>query len=336
MAKRKTKSRKNSKKNSFLLYIIWALSAFIVIVAIFIAGYYTGYKSAENETLQLQKKQKQKLSALKEKLEVTNQLKNTYKMQARLKEVLKEDTKTYSSASHEIEDANLANPPKAIPSHQKVYTKRPKLAIIIDDTSTASQVRAIKSLHIPLTMSFLPPSKARPHSAELASKEPFYMVHLPMEALHFSAEEPLTMRVGDSQSDILERVKKMKQLFPRVHYINNHTGSKFTSDEAAMNKLIYAFNKNHILFVDSRTTAQTKAPQVLKHYGMKYVSRDIFLDHHSDKAYIKEQIKKAVALAKKRGHAIAIGHPHKTTLEALYESRDLLKQVDLVQINQIY
>ena len=341
MAKRKTKRKASSKKSThFLLYIILFLSSVIVAVAIFIAGYYTGYHSAEKKIQSHHYTQESQSGSHKV---VSKIPKYKPEIKKQLKEVLEKESKAYNTASHEIDDDTLANPPKIPPlkkpissSKEKVLNGKPKLAIIIDDTSTASQVRAIKSLHIPITMSFLPPSKARPHSAQLAAKESFYMVHLPMEALHFNAEEPYTMRVNDSQEKILQRVKEIKKLFPRVHYINNHTGSKFTSNEKAMEKLIYAFNKYNILFVDSRTIGKTKAPKVLKALGMRYVSRDIFLDHHPDKIYIKGQIRKAVALAKRKGIAIAIGHPHKATLQALYESKDLLKQVDLVQINQIY
>jgi polysaccharide deacetylase 2 family uncharacterized protein YibQ len=257
-------------------------------------------------------------------------------VQKRLKEVLKKESKSYNSASHEIENESLANPPKIPIEKPKLYASKPKLAIIIDDVCTKSQVRAIKSLGIPLTMSFLPPSPARPNSAKLAAKESFYMVHLPMEAMHFNKEEPYTMHVKDSQQMILKRVHDIKELFPKVAYINNHTGSKFTSNEVAMNRLIFAFNQNHIHFVDSRTTAQTQAPKVLKNFGLKYVARDVFLDHHNDKTYIKEQIRKAISVAKAHGHAIAIGHPHKNTLEALYESKRLFRDVDLVLINEIY
>ena len=69
---------------------------------------------------------------------------------------------------------------------------------------------------------------------------------------------------------------------------------------------------------------------------MKYVARDVFLDHHMDKAYVISQIKQAIKVAKAHGHAIAIGHPHKNTLEALKESKGLLKQVELVYIDRYY
>jgi len=161
------------------------------------------------------------------------------------------------------------------------------------------------------------------------------MVHLPMEAQNFNKEEPFTLHVNDSQKIINQRITELKKLFPRVKYINNHTGSKFTSDEIAMNRLISVLNMKRINFVDSRTTAQTKAPKVMKNFGLKYVARDVFLDHKHDKEYILSQIKKAIGIAKTHGTAIAIGHPHKNTLLAIAESKVLFKEVELVYINRL-
>jgi len=326
MAKRK----KNKRSSKVLVYIAWTLALIALTLSSLLVGYYIGYSNAEEKDHAINKQQKHSHN-------IPN--KPIYKeksVNSRLKEVLKKETKTYTTASHEIDNEALANPPKVPFEKEKIYCTKPKLAIIIDDVQTASQVRAIKSLKLPLTMSFLPPRSARPNSAKLAAKENFYMVHLPMEAMHFNKEEPYTLRVNESQQEIIQRIALIKKLFPKVRYINNHTGSKFTSNEVAMNRLIFALNKYHIKFVDSRTTAQTKAPKVLKNFGLRYVARDVFLDHHMDKPYILQQIKKAIAVAKAHGHAIAIGHPHKNTLEALYESKPLFKDVDLVLIKEIY
>jgi len=330
MAKRKKRTtKKKTTGSSFLKYIAWFLTIIALILTSLIIGYYLGVKNAKTKTIIKEKViVKEKKAAKIPKAPVS--------VNKRLKEVLQKESKAYISAAHEIDDETLANPPKLKPKKVEVYTSKPKLAIILDDVQTASQVRAVKSLHLNVTMSFLPPRAARPNSAKLAAHEKFYMVHLPMEAMHFNAEEPHTLRIHDSQQKISAKIKEIKRLFPKVAFINNHTGSKFTSNEVAMNRLIFALNTNHIRFIDSRTTAKTMAPKVLKNFGLKYVSRDVFLDHHMDKPYILKQIKKAVALAKTRGHAIAIGHPHKNTLQALYESKDLFKDVDLVQINKIY
>jgi polysaccharide deacetylase 2 family uncharacterized protein YibQ len=157
-----------------------------------------------------------------------------------------------------------------------------------------------------------------------------------MEAQNFSAEEPLTLRINDSQEKISSRVQEIKKLFPKVHHINNHTGSKFTSSEPAMQKLFVALQANDINFMDSRTTATTQAPKIMNSLGKAYVSRDVFLDHQMDKAYVNKQIKRVIEIAKKHGSAIAIGHPHVNTMLALAESKKLFDEVELVYINKMY
>lgn len=251
------------------------------------------------------------------------------------KEVLK--VREYAGASHEYAAGPSSKPPARAKRESKIIMpSKPKLAIIIDDVSVRSQVKAIKSLNMDVTMSFLPPSKARPNSAKLAAKEDFYMVHLPMEAQSFSAEEPNTLRVSHTQQEISQRVRDIKKMFPKVSYINNHTGSKYTEDERAMNRLVLAMNSNNISFIDSRTTSKTQVPKVMQNFALKYVARDVFLDHHTEKDYIKGQIKQAIRIAKSEGIAIAIGHPHKNTIAALKESKALLQDVDLVYINKVY
>ena len=333
MAKRKRNRPANSSK--ILTYVAWGLAVIAMALSSLVAGYYFGYEDAQKEISRETSKETLKRLALIKKLEKTTESKKKT-VNKRLQEVLKKETKHYVSASHEFDDTAAAKPPKMAKRKAKLSPSKPMLAIIIDDVGTKSQVNAIKSLNIPLTMSFLPPSKARPNSAKLASKEKLYMVHLPLEAQNFSAEEPDTLRVSHSQQEILARIRKIKELFPKVHHINNHTGSKFTSNEVAMNRLISVLNSKRINFIDSRTTAQTKAPMVMKNFGLKYVARDVFLDHRMEKAYIKKQIKKAIRIAKAEGVAIAIGHPHSNTILALYESKELLKQVDLVYINKVY
>ncbi len=318
MAKRKRKKSLNSSK--ILNYIAWALAIIALILSALVAGYYFGYNSAQEELAKQKQVEKEK---------------NKISVNKRLQEVLQKQTKDYVSASHEFDDTSLSKPPKMAERRPKLSPLKPMLAIIIDDVGTSSQVKAIKSLNMPLTMSFLPPSTARPYSARLASKEKVYMVHLPLEAQNFSAEEPNTLRVSNSQQEISERIKEIKKQFPEVRHINNHTGSKFTSNELAMNRLIFALNANKINFIDSRTTAETKVPKVMKNFGLHYVSRDVFLDHQNDKAYILKQIKKAVQVAKEHGTAIAIGHPHANTIVALSESRKILKDVELVYINRL-
>jgi len=310
---KKVTSKKRFDLQKFLHYFYWVLAIVSVLGAATVVGFYAGYNQAKAESACVIDAQKLETKKLQKKI---SKLSN-------------------KTAKHEY--GNKAKPPK--PRERTVpKTKMPKkgkLAIIFDDVSFSGDVRQIKALGYPLTMSFLPPTKRHPNSAKLAAKEPYYMVHLPMEAMNFHSPEKFTLLTTDSKETIINRIKQVKQWFPKVKFINNHTGSKFTSDAEAMNKLIFALRLEKIGFIDSRTTAQTKAEKVMKRYKMPYYTRDIFLDHEDDVDAIKKQIKKAIRIANKYGKCIAICHPHKATLQALRESKELLKSVELVRIDKL-
>ncbi|WP_199879455.1 divergent polysaccharide deacetylase family protein [Campylobacter coli] len=215
-------------------------------------------------------------------------------------------------------------------------TKQARLAIIIDDMASISQVRALQALKLKLIPSFFPPDKNHIDTPKLALKFDFYMVHLPLAAMNYTKPELDTLNPSDSEKRIFKKIQQVKKDFKDLKFINNHTGSLFTSDEKAMKKLYKAFEKEELIFVDSKTIASSKAPKVAKALGQIYIQRDVFLDNRDDVAYIKNQLIEAVRLAKQKGFAIAIGHPRKNTFKALEQSKDLLKSVELVYLSEIY
>ncbi|EAI4024777.1 divergent polysaccharide deacetylase family protein [Campylobacter coli] len=215
-------------------------------------------------------------------------------------------------------------------------TKQARLAIIIDDMANISQVRALQALKLKLIPSFFPPDKNHIDTPKLALKFDFYMVHLPLAAMNYTKPELDTLNPSDSEKRIFKKIQQVKKDFKDLKFINNHTGSLFTSDEKAMKKLYKAFEKEELIFIDSKTIASSKAPKVAKALGQIYIQRDVFLDNRDDVAYIKNQLIEAVRLAKQKGFAIAIGHPRKNTFKALEQSKDLLKSVELVYLSEIY
>jgi polysaccharide deacetylase 2 family uncharacterized protein YibQ/Na+-transporting methylmalonyl-CoA/oxaloacetate decarboxylase gamma subunit len=217
---------------------------------------------------------------------------------------------------------------------QKVNTK-PKLAIIIDDVSFKHEVNKILNLGFEVTMAFLPPTAQHKNSAKIAKDIPFYMIHFPLEAMSFKYSEKNTLKINDSYNVILNRVKQLHMLFPNATYTNNHTGSKFTSNTKAMQKLMRALKQYNFSFVDSKTTIKSVAKQTASEYNIPFLARNIFLDNKQDKDYIQTQIIRVVHIAKKDGFAIAICHPRRITLKTLKASKHLFKDVQLVLINQL-
>ena len=214
---------------------------------------------------------------------------------------------------------------------------KPRLVIIIDDVAYKHQADAIKSVNLKLTPSFFPATSAHPETPVLARRFSFYMIHLPMQALGgFKGAEIGTLTVNDDYEKIAKKLQSIKRDFPNLKYINNHTGSRFTSDAAAMDRMMRAMRDENLIFVDSKTTSPTKVYGAAKKYSMPYIARDVFLDHDGSKAAVRKQLKYAVELAKKRSYAIAIGHPHKNTIEVLQESVKLLQEVEVVYLKDLF
>ncbi len=323
MAKKKRRNsqkRRTSKKISlqfrnlkiFFFILVVLLFSGISGVVFYKIGYDQGYKRA---TL-----------IAKSKIETIKNEENRA-LQKHLKEYMSEIKDYKQNVYKEVKDKKEVE--------QKVFVSKPKLAIIIDDVAFYYQVKELKSLGFPINPSLFPPSNRHPNTPKYAKEFKFYMVHLPLEAKNFSSAESQTLLTTSTYSEIENRIKYIKKWFPDVKYLNNHTGSAFTADKEAMKKLITVLRKHGLKFIDSRTTSLTKVEAVEKEFGERYLARDVFLDNEQNIDYIKGQLKKAVKIAKKRGYAIAIGHPHPKTIEALKKSKDILKEVKLVYIDEL-
>lgn len=332
-----------------LKYLGWGLFGLVIFLSALLIGYFIGFNQAEEE-LARERQQTQQLVAQiahiasidENRTPPSNTKDSEYNHEI---ERLKKELQTLLEEEHRREPLKpqheyapkepKASPPPAALRPKRLDGTQPKLVIIIDDVSYERDVKAIQSTGLPLVMSFLPPSPRHPSSARLAQQQNRYMLHLPLEAIDFNDEEPYTLHVGDSEETIEKRVSALKELFPNARYFNNHTGSKFTGDRDSMERLIRVLKKEGIQFVDSRTIGKTKVPDVTAALGMRYIGRDVFLDHQDGVRNVKRQIKEAVEKAKEHGTAIAIGHPRSDTIQALKESKELLLEVQLVGIEQI-
>ena len=213
---------------------------------------------------------------------------------------------------------------------------RAKLVLIIDDVATFEHASMIKSLGLKITPSIFPATKTHPDTPSIARSFEFYMIHLPMQAKHFDSPEIGTLTINESFESMHEKIKKIRKDFPRAKYTNNHTGSRFTSDYDAMDKAYRALIDQGFIFVDSKTIAQTAVARAAKKYNQPYISRDIFLDDDPSAAAVRRELVAAVNLAKKRGYAIAIGHPKKNTIAVIKASKNnILKDVEVVYLKDI-
>ena len=202
------------------------------------------------------------------------------------------------------------------------------LAIIIDDLGNdRSAGNAVVSLPFPVTVSVLP---NLPYSADIAEEAyrrgDQVLLHLPMEAQSASAQpEASELRVGMNAKQVRGALFFMLDGVPHVVGVNNHEGSRATSDPALMNELMPALHERGLFFIDSRTSASTVAYDAAQRSGVASASRKVFLDDNVDRDAIDAQISLAVRDAVRDGSAIAIGHPHPATIASLAKSAPSLE-----------
>jgi uncharacterized protein len=212
------------------------------------------------------------------------------------------------ASSHEV-------PPSA-------QTGGARLAIIIDDLGNdRTAADAIFALQCPITISVLPNHPRSIEIAQEAHRRGFQiMLHLPMESIGNERPEAQELRPGMSAGEVTALVDNLLQAVPDVAGVNNHQGSQSTADAALMDELMPVLRERNLFYVDSRTTAATVAYDAAQRIGVRSGFRNVpFLDDVAEVGAVRKQLQLALRDARKKGDAIAIGHPHPATLQALRE-----------------
>ena len=175
------------------------------------------------------------------------------------------------------------------------------------------------NLSIPITCAIIPGHTASKKFAEKAvsyGKE--VIIHMPMESENYSPGEDEYKLLTSMTSELLEN--KLIQAFeslPEAIGMNNHQGSKATSDSKTMTVLASVLKDRGKYFIDSRTSSLTIGEKTMISFGVPTARRNIFLDNNNDLDKIEEQINKLANSAKKNGVAVGLGHARKNTLSVI-------------------
>jgi polysaccharide deacetylase 2 family uncharacterized protein YibQ len=211
-----------------------------------------------------------------------------------------------------------------------------RLAIILDDLGSDRAVAdAIFALPYPLTISVLPNHAHSVEIAEEAHRRGYeVMVHLPMQSVGNETPEAQELHPGMAADDVPVLFGQMIKSVPNAAGVNNHQGSEATADPALMEELMPVLQKWNLFYVDSRTTAATVAYDTAQRLGVRSGFRNVpFLDDVQEVSAVRRQIELALRGAKEKGEAIAIGHPHQATLEALSK---ILPQAEARGVHLVY
>ena len=98
---------------------------------------------------------------------------------------------------------------------------------------------------------------------------------------------------------------------------NNHMGSRFTEDRAKMQTVLGFLKGRGLFFIDSKTTPHSVGYSLAREMGLETASRNVFIDNVQDVEAIKAQLEQLAGMARRKGVAIGICHPHNATILAL-------------------
>lgn len=196
----------------------------------------------------------------------------------------------------------------------------PMIAIVIDDLGISKE-RTERTINLPapLTASFLAYADnllKQTAAAKRGGHE--LLVHTPMEPMNEKNDAgPGALTTEMDKEEILDRLNLMLASFPGYVGINNHMGSRFTSNEEKMRIVLEELQKRGLLFLDSLTSKKSTGRELARRLEVPHTVRNVFIDHTREKDRVEKQLELLEAYARKHKTAVGIGHPHPVTLDAL-------------------
>lgn len=216
---------------------------------------------------------------------------------------------------------DIIHPPKPITPENNKPGSAVRLAIIIDDMGgSLSEARALASIKVPLTFALIPGLRSdRDVAAFAAGNAIETMIHVPMQSHGWPARrlEANGLLTAMDTVELQERMGRFIHQLPGAVGVNNHMGSEFTEREDKMTAVLQMLKKHNLFFVDSVTSPESAGFRVARQLGVRTAKRNVFIDNEQEQGYITGQINQAVRIARKNGTAIAIGHPHPSTIATL-------------------
>jgi len=206
----------------------------------------------------------------------------------------------------------------------------PKVAIIIDDIGYDPKiVDLFLSIDAPLTFSVLPFSPYQKKViSKVRTKNSEIMLHLPMEPVEYPQVNPGpgALLTSMTAQELSNQLNDALDAIPGAVGINNHMGSRLTTDSDQMGRVMKILKQRGLFFIDSRTSYETVSRELARSLQLPYAQRKVFLDNNTSPEKIKIQLDKLIQYARKQGEAVGIAHPHEETFRVLAREIPKLKQ----------
>ena len=161
------------------------------------------------------------------------------------------------------------------------------------------------------------------------------LLHMPMEAYDNNRNEDnqYTLKSGLTYEQVNEKIKSAFLEMPFADGVNNHQGSKATSDVQLMTHTAKSLKKIDKFFIDSYTTINSKAFMIMRQNGVKTEVRQVFLDNFDHPDSIRLNLEELVDLSSEMDVVIGIGHVKKNTYNILKNEIPRLKELGYKFVN---
>lgn len=228
-------------------------------------------------------------------------------------------------------DPAAAPHPQAAQPRRALVLPAPRVGIIIDDFGeNLNNVEGYLSLPTEVAFAVIPGLPRSQTVARMAYDKGFEVfLHQPMEPESFPADNPGPRGIYLKQSDeeiVQLLLENIMSLGVPLTGVNNHMGSRATEDKRVMNAVFSKFPET-LIFLDSRTSQKSVAYSVSVQHGIRSLRNNIFLDADPSAESVQQAFDRTVAMAKRNGMAVGLGHVHySTTLDALKRGLGTLEE----------
>lgn len=220
------------------------------------------------------------------------------------------------------------NPVTSKPRNPVTAPKAHNIVLIIDDVGFDHQpLDAAMHIDPNLNFSVLPNAQhAHDFAEELHDAGFEVLCHLPMEPVDYPRQSPGKNAVMTTMTDaqIAETTREDIAAVPHAAGVNNHMGSRATSDPRVMRAVLTSLPKG-MFFIDSMTTSKSVAERLAREMRVPTAARQVFLDDVQQEDAVRKQLAQLTADAEQRGTAIGIGHMYPVTVRVLTEAAPQLR-----------
>jgi len=217
-------------------------------------------------------------------------------------------------------------PQSALPAVKPKRRHRGDIVLIIDDLGFDGQpLDKVMALDPNLNCSILPNGTRAAEFAEKLHARGFEVLcHLPMEPQGRETPGRNAILTSMSDEEIARTTRENIEAIPYARGVNNHMGSRATTDRRVMESVIRAM-PDGLYFIDSRTTGGSIAEKVAREMNVRTASRSIFLDDVATEHSVRKQLAALATAAQTKGVAVGIGHPYPVTMRVLADDLPDLK-----------